>query len=96
MLANFGPDENVMPEYKILLHESINDRFDAEINYPSIVAQLGQSYLIKITKTNVSSISSEESFCTDDFNYGPGQCQQLQVIFLAALHFIWHKKSNYL
>ena len=70
--------------YKIFLHENINDRFDAESNYPNILAQNGQSYLIKIRKTNVSSISSNDMNCTNDPNYGPQRCAQLQVVSIKA------------
>ena len=71
--------ERQIPRYAVFLHEDIHDRFDAQINFPKIIVEPNQSHLIRIRKTNVSSISSPESVCTDQPHYGPQRCKEIEV-----------------
>ena len=83
LTINFNFDKQIATSgegfYRVFLHDSIHDRFDAKLNYPSIMIGTNDSVIMKIKKTNISSISTDESKCTYEDHYGVVRCKHLKV-----------------
>ena len=67
------------PSYIIKIHENLFDRFDASLNFPIIEIAMNQSLLVKLKKTNVSSLARQDFGCSNEPNYGPERCRHLKV-----------------
>ena len=70
------------PSYIIKIHENLFDRFDASLNFPIIEIAMNQSLLVKLKKTNVSSLARQDFGCSNEPNYGPERCRHLKVCTL--------------
>ena len=97
-------EDKLTPEYSVFIHEEIHDRFDAPINFPSLTIQPNQSSFLKLRKSNISSISSEQSLCINEPYYGPRRCAIMKVIILfnekstKIIHgfFLFRQEKRYL
>ena len=61
------------------IHENIYDRLDATFNYPYIEIAMNQSLLVKLKKTNVSSLARETFGCSEKPHFGPELCRHLKA-----------------
>lgn len=89
LMENNNNHEKIM--YKVYIHENIYDILDAPFKYPFYKVGAKDTLLLKISKTNISSLPSDDFMCSHEANYGQQRCIHQQVRIIESLSILTKK-----
>lgn len=77
-------EKTTHPVYRVFIHEDTFDLLDAPYNFPFFKIGPKETLLVKISKTNISSLPSDDFICSHQVHYGQQRCINQEVRFLIA------------